>query len=99
MNGAAIAAPRANRTAPVLLPRTLGEALLVLRHRAGLGRDVTAIEARVPAETLSRYEKDLTAKPDLAAIRRIFIVLSDHTGDDMGRLWQEVGGLLDRIDA
>lgn len=82
--------------APVLMARSIGEALTLLRHRAGIGRDTAAQEAHVGEGTLSRYEHDQTAKPDLAAIRRVTQVLVGYSGDDMAEVWLEIGSLLDR---
>jgi transcriptional regulator with XRE-family HTH domain len=85
--------------APLLTPRTVGEALTLLRARADLNRDDLAREADVATGTLSRYERDKTRKPDMAVVRRLVIHLAEVTGDDEGVLWREIGDLMDRQQA
>jgi transcriptional regulator with XRE-family HTH domain len=85
--------------APLLTPRTVGEALTLLRARADLNRDDLAREADVATGTLSRYERDKTRKPDMAVIRRLVNHLAEVTGDDARTLWREIGDLMDRQQA
>jgi transcriptional regulator with XRE-family HTH domain len=77
--------------------RTVGEALVLLRHRAHMSRDQVAVSAQVATGTLSRYENDLTLKPDVIALRRIARTLAEQTGDTEEKVWHDIGALIDRM--
>jgi transcriptional regulator with XRE-family HTH domain len=78
--------------------RSVGEALTLLRHRAKLTRDQLADQADVAKGTLSRYENDLTLKPDVRTLRRIAHVLATATGDDDAQVWHDLGDLILRAE-
>lgn len=78
-----------------LCARTVGEALILLRNRAGLLRDDVAKRAGVSSGRLSRYEGDQTAKPDAGVLRRIVSELAEACGHDPRAVWTEVGEVLD----
>ncbi len=78
-----------------LAARTTGEALSLLRERAGLTQQELADRSGVAHGTLSRYERDETDKPDATVLRKLVRVLAAACGHDPERLWQEFGELLD----
>lgn len=82
-----------------LAPRTLGEALTLLRSRAGMTRDQLAAESGVGAGTITRYERDETGRVDLAAVRRLCAVLAEHADQEPDAVWAALGELFDRANA
>lgn len=81
----------------LLRAHTIGEALLLLRHRAHLSRDELAKRSGVAAGTLSRYENDETQKPDAGVLRDIAGALAEALGVELADLWGELGTLLDQV--
>lgn len=78
-----------------LHPRSLGESLLILRHRSGLTRDDLSARSGVATGTITRYEHDETARVDMQAVRRILMVLADAAGMDASDLWTAIGVVID----
>lgn len=78
-----------------LEPATLGEALRLLRHRAGLSRDDLAALASVSSGAVSNYENDVSA-PSAAALRRISGALASALGVAPAPLWHELGAVIDQ---
>jgi len=79
-----------------LSSQSVGEALTLLRARAGKTRDDIAHDADVATGTLSRYERDVTISPDPDALQRLIVVLAELTDTDPDLLWIEIGELIDR---
>jgi transcriptional regulator with XRE-family HTH domain len=77
-----------------LRPESLGEALCLLRRRAGITRNALAAAAGLSGAALSTYENDASA-PSAAALRRLTRALADCLGCDVAELWGQLGGLLD----
>lgn len=77
-----------------LAARTVGEALILLRHRARLSRDQVADMAEVAGGTLSRLEKDV-GQSSAGILREVVKVLAGATNADYEALWAEIGRLLD----
>ena len=77
---------------------SVGAALSAMRKQAGLSRDETAERANVASGTYSRYEKDVTARPDSGALRRIVVTLARELGADPESAWTAIGKVLDRTE-
>lgn len=86
--------PGSAKTDGILLPRTLGEALKLLQHRAEINRDDLAREAGVSTGAVSNYLNDASV-PSAATLRRIAAVLARRLGEEPDRVWSELGQLLD----
>lgn len=74
-------------TAPTFAAETVGEALRLMRGRAGLTRDEVAARAGLATGTVSRYEGDVTVRPEVAAVRRMLDVMADELEADPDVLW------------
>ncbi|MBI4261104.1 MAG: helix-turn-helix domain-containing protein [Actinobacteria bacterium] len=88
-------APTAPTPRGILRPRTLGEALKLLQHRAGVNRDDLARDSGVSTGALSNYLNDVSV-PSAATLRRIATALASRLSEDADEVWSELGGLLDR---
>ena len=75
-------------------PETLGEALCLLRRRAGITRNDLAAAAGVSGGALSTYEND-ASMPSAAVLRRLSRALADCLEVDVTDLWGPFGLLLD----
>lgn len=79
-----------------LSPHTIGEALHLLRFRAHLSRDDVVQGTTVGAGTLSRYENDVTQKPDVTVLRELATYLAEKAHEDPEKVWHEMGVLMDQ---
>lgn len=77
-----------------LHPQSLGEALCLLRRRAGLTRSALAAAAGMSGAALATYENDASA-PSGVALRRLTRALADCLDCDVAQLWEQFGDLLD----
>ena len=75
-------------------PRTLGEALRMLRHRARVSRDELAAAARASAGTISNYENDVST-PSAPTLRRVVYALAPLVAVDPADLWEQLGQIMD----
>jgi transcriptional regulator with XRE-family HTH domain len=75
-------------------PQSLGEALCLLRRRAGVTRNALAAAAGMSGAALSTYENDASA-PSAPALRRLTRALADCLDCDVAKLWEQLGDLLD----
>lgn len=81
-----------------LAPKSLGEALRLLRHRSRVSRDELARLVGVSAGAVSNYENDVSTPP-APTLRRTAAVLAGLLNVDVSRLWEELGQVIDRADA
>ena len=77
-------------------PRTLGEALRLLRHRTRVSRDEVARRAGVSAGAISNYENDVSL-PAAPTLRRVCQVLAELLDTAPAELWEQMGLVLDRF--
>ena len=77
-----------------LSPETLGEALCLLRRRAGISRNDLAAASGISGGALSTYEND-ASMPSAAVLRRLTRALADCLELDVMDLWGPFGLLLD----
>ena len=75
-------------------PQSLGEALCLLRRRAGATRNALAAAAGLSGGALSTYENDASV-PSAPALRRLTRALADCLEVDVAELWAAFGDLLD----
>lgn len=73
-------------------PRTVGEVILFLRARSGMGRRELADKVGVSENTLKKYEEnaEVLSLKRLRVLRRIVAVLADATGGDFDAAWSDV---------
>ena len=86
----AVAVPRPS----YLDPQSLGEALRLLRHRAGCSRGDLAAVVGVSTGALSNYENDVSV-PSASALRRLTRVIAERLDCEVPALWEQLGGTLD----
>ena len=79
-----------------LWPRSLGETLRLLRHRARISRDDLAVAAGASSGAISNYENDVSM-PSALTLRRLCWALGDALGSPPQQLWEQIGVLLDHI--
>ncbi len=77
-------------------PKSLGEALRLLRHRSKISRDQLAAQAGVSAGAISNYENDVSVPP-APTLRRLCHALAAVLGCPTGLLWEQLGSLLDQF--
>ncbi len=80
----------------MLGPRSLGEALRLLRHRSRTSRDQMAVLAGVSAGAISNYENDVSM-PSAPTLRKICRALANALDSPAIDVWGQMGTLLDRI--
>lgn len=80
--------------AGALGPQSLGEALCLLRRRAGMNRNHLAAAAGLSSGALANYENDASA-PSAAALRRLTRMLAECLDCDVAELWEQFGTLLE----
>ena len=80
-----------------LSPRTLGEALRVLRHRTRVNRDELARAAGTSTGTVSNYENDVST-PAAPTLRRIVHALAPLLDVEPAQLWEQLGEIIDVQD-
>jgi transcriptional regulator with XRE-family HTH domain len=78
-----------------LAPRSLGEALRLLRHRSRVSRDEFARLVGVSAGAVSNYENDVSVPP-APTLRRAATVLARLLELSPADLWEELGQVIDR---
>ena len=77
-----------------LAPRTLGEALRMLRHRSRQTRDQLATAAGISAGAISNYENDVSTPP-APTLRRITRAVADLLEMEHWELWEQLGKIMD----
>jgi transcriptional regulator with XRE-family HTH domain len=78
----------------VFAPRTMGQALVFLRIKAGLTRDEACELSGITTGTLSRYENDRTGRIDMGAVARHSEALALANGFDPDDVWRILRPLL-----
>lgn len=74
--------------------RTVGEAIRIIRQRAGVSRDALANGAGIAGGSLSRLEADQTARPSPAMIRAVMDALAEAMDVDPDDFWQQFEAFL-----